>query len=159
MTVIFWLAMALCGIVGLLAFVAPEFATRQVLFCLAKWKSSQFKGAKVNQLKLFALISQLHAGKRDRYIFLTMSAQVAAVMAIVGAGIAVLVFVLLERNDALKKLIPLNISFVQSLIIAFIEFIISLATFAFLATFSIRFFNGCCRSDASCPIMRNTGGT
>jgi hypothetical protein len=139
MTAILWLAVTLGGIVGFIAFIAPDFATRQLVFCLAKWKALQFKRAKLNELKLFALISRLHAGKRDRHIFLTMSSQIVAVIAIVSEGIAALVFVSLESTDAVKKLISLNIRS-QSIIVAFVELILSFTRFALLFSFSIRFF-------------------
>jgi hypothetical protein len=72
---IFWLAITLCGFVGFTVFIAPDFATRSWVFCLAKWKSLQLKRARLNELNLFALITRLHAAKRDRYIFLIMSSQ------------------------------------------------------------------------------------
>jgi hypothetical protein len=139
MTAILWLAITLGGIVGFIAFIAPDFATRQLVFFLAKWKSLQFERAKLNELKLFALISRLHAGKRDRYIFLRMGSQIAAAVAIFSAGIAALVFVLLESTDALKKLTPVDIRF-QSLIVAFVELMLSIGTFVLLFSFSVRFF-------------------
>jgi hypothetical protein len=109
MTAIFWLAIILGGTVGFVAFIAPDLATNQVVYFVAKWKALQCERAKLNELKLFALVSRLHAGKRDRYIFLTMSSQIVAVIAIFSAGISVIVFVLLESTGTLKKLIPIKI--------------------------------------------------
>ncbi len=140
MTAIFWLAITLGGIVGFIAFIASDFATHQVLYFLAKWKSLKFERAKLNELKLFALVSRLHSGKRDRYIFLTMSSQIVAVIAIFSAGIAVIVFVSLESTGTLKKLIPINIRFAESVMVAFVELIVSLGVFAFLFAFSVGLF-------------------
>jgi hypothetical protein len=126
------------GIVGFIASIAPDFATRQLVFFLAKWKSLQFERAKLNELKLFALISRIHAGKRDRYIFLQMGSQIAAV-AIFSVGIPALVFFLLKSTDALKKLTPVYIRF-QSPIVAFMELILSIGMFVLLFSFSARFF-------------------
>ncbi len=140
MTAIFWLAITLGGIVGFIAFTASDFATHQVVYFLARWKSLQFERAKLNELKLFALVSRLHAGKRDRYIFLTMSSQIVAVIAIFSAGIAVIVFVSLESTGTLKKLIPINIRFAESVMVAFVELIVSLGVFAFLFAFSVGLF-------------------
>ena len=140
MAAILWLAATLGGIVGFFVFIAPGFATRQLVLCLAKWQSLQLQRAKLQQLKLFMLITRLHAGKRDRYIFLTMSLRIVAGIAIISVGIGVIVFVLLESTDALKRLIPLNIRFAQSLIVAFVELILSFAAFALLFTFCMRFF-------------------
>jgi hypothetical protein len=131
---------SICGIVGLLAFVAPDFATRQLVFCLAKWKSLQIKRARLNDLKLFALVTRLHARKRDRYIFVIMSSQIVAAIAIVNVGIASLVCGLLESTDILTKLIHLNIRFAESVIIAFVKLMISVAVFALVVSFSIRLF-------------------
>jgi len=140
MTAIFWLAITLGGIVGFIAFIASDFATHQVLYFLAKWKSLKFERAKLNELKLFALVSRLHSGKRDRYIFLTMSSQIVAVIAIFSAGIAVIVFVSLESTGTLKKLIPINIRFAESVMVAFVELLVSLGVFAFLFAFSAGLF-------------------
>ncbi len=140
MTAIFWLAITLCGIVGFIAFIAPDFATRQWVFCLAKWQTLRFKRARLNELKLFTLVTRLHAGKRDRYIFLTMSSQIVAVNAIVSAGIAAVVFVSLESTAILKKVIHPNIGFVESVIVAFTELIVSFGLFALLFGCSIRLF-------------------
>jgi len=140
MTAIFWLAITLGGIVGFIAFIASDFATHQVVYFLAKWKSLKFERAKLNELKLFALVSRLHAGKRDRYIFLTMSSQIVAVIAIFSAGIAVIVFVSLESTGTLKKLIPINIRFAESVTVAFVELLVSLGVFAFLFAFSADLF-------------------
>jgi hypothetical protein len=74
-------AIILFGTVGFIAFIAPDLATHQVAYFLANWKALQFERAKLNELKLFALVSRLHAGKRDRYFFLTMSSQIVAVIA------------------------------------------------------------------------------
>ena len=60
MTAIFWLATTLAGIVGFIVFIAPDFATRQLVLCLAKWKSLQLQRAKLNELKLFTLVTRLH---------------------------------------------------------------------------------------------------
>ncbi len=112
MTAILWLAITLGGIVGFIVFIASDFATHQVVYFLAKkWKSLQFERAKLNELKLFALVNRLHAGKRDRYIFLTMSSQIVAVIAIFSAGIAVIVFISLESTGILKRLILCNSRF------------------------------------------------
>jgi hypothetical protein len=119
--------------------IAPDFATRQLVFFLAKWKSLQFERAKLNELKLFALISRIHAGKRDRYIFLQMRSQIAAAVAIFSVGIPALVFFLLKSTDALKKLTPVDIRF-RSPIVAFMELILSIGMFVLLFSFSARFF-------------------
>jgi hypothetical protein len=140
MTAIFWLAITLGGIVGFIAFIASDFATHQVVYFLAQWKSLQFERAKLNELKLFALVSRLRAGKRDRYIFLMMSSQIVAVIAIFSAGIAVIVFVSLESTGTLKRLIPINIRFAESVMVAFVELIVSLGVFAFLFAFSVGLF-------------------
>ena len=140
MTAILWLAITLGGIVGFIAFIAPDLATHQVMYFLAKWKSLQFERAKLNELKLFALVRRLHAGKRDRYIFLTMSSQIVAVNAIVSAGIAAIVFVSLESTAILKTVIHLNIRFAESVIVAFMELIVSFGLFAALFGCSIRLF-------------------
>ena len=121
MTAIFWLAIILGGTVGFIAFIAPDLATHQVVYFLAKWKALQFERAKLNELKLFALVSRLHAGKRDRYIFLTMSSQIVAVIAIFGAGISLIVFGSLESTGILKRLIPINIHSAESILVAFVE--------------------------------------
>ena len=140
MAAIFWSAITLCGIVGFIAFIAPDFATRQWVFCLAKWKTLQFKRARLNELKLFTLVTRLHAGKRDIYIFLTMSSQIVAVNAIVSAGIAAVVFVSLESTAILKTVIHLNIRFAESVIVAFMELIVSFGLFAVLFGCCIRLF-------------------
>ena len=140
MTAILWLAITLGGIVGFIAFIAPDLATHQVMYFLAKWKSLQFERAKLNELKLFALVRRLHAGKRDRYIFLTMSSQIVAVNAIVSAGIAAIVFVSLESTAILKTVIHLNIRFAESVIVAFMELIVSFGLFAVLFGCCIRLF-------------------
>jgi len=100
----------------------------------------RFKRARLNELKLFTLVTRLHAGKRDRYIFLTMSSQIVAVNAIVSAGIAAVVFVSLESTAILKKVIHPNIGFVESVIVAFTELIVSFGLFALLFGCSIRLF-------------------
>ena len=110
------------------------------VYFLAKCKSLQFERAKLNELKLFALVRRLHAGKRDRYIFLTMSSQIVAVIAIFSAGIAVIVFISLESTGTLKRLIPINIRFAESVIVAFVELIVSVGVFAFLFAFSVGLF-------------------
>jgi hypothetical protein len=135
---IFWLAITLCGFVGFTVFIAPDFATRSWVFCLAKWKSLQLKRARLNELNLFALITRLHAAKRDRYIFLIMSSQLAAAVAILGAGIAAAVFGFLESTDILKNLISFNIRFAERIIAAFLELIVSFGLFALFASLSIR---------------------
>ena len=140
MTAIFWLAITLGGIVGFIAFTASDFATHQVVYFLARWKSLQFERAKLNELKLFALVSRLHAGKRDRYIFLTMSSQVVAVIAIFSVGIAVMVFVSLESTGILTKLISIKIGFAESVLVAFVELIVSVGVFAFLFASSVGLF-------------------
>jgi uncharacterized membrane protein YdbT with pleckstrin-like domain len=86
------------------------------------------------------VVSRLHAGKRDRYIFLTMSSQIVAVIAIFSAGISVIVFVSLESTGTLKKLIPINIRFAESVLVAFVELIVSLVVFAFLFAFCVGLF-------------------
>jgi hypothetical protein len=139
MTAIFWLAIILGGIFGFVAFIAPDLATHQVVYFLAKWKALQRERAKLNELKLFALVSRLHAGKRDRYIFLTMSSQIVAVIAIVSAGISVIVFVLLESTGTLKK-IPIKISFAESVLIAFVELMVSFGVFVCLFALSVGLF-------------------
>ncbi len=139
MTAIFWLVVTLGGMVGFAVFIAPDFATRQSVSFLAKWRSLRRERTKLKELRLFALISRIHAHRRDRYIFVTMSSQIVAAIAIVGAGIAAIFFVLLVNTGALKKLIPVNIRFAQSLIAAFIELILSIGTFAILFSFSILF--------------------
>src|SRR6266568_3254991 len=98
------------------------------------------RASQVNELKLFALVSRLHAGKRDRYIFLTMSSQIVAVIAMFSAGIAVIVFVSLESTGILKRLIPINIRFAESVIVAFVELIVSLGVFAVLFAVSVSIF-------------------
>jgi hypothetical protein len=140
MTAIFWLAIILGGTVGFVAFIAPDLATNQVVYFVAKWKALQCERAKLNELKLFALVSRLHAGKRDRYIFLTMSSQIVAVIAIFSAGISVIVFVLLESTGTLKKLIPIKIRFAESVLVAFVELIVSVGVFVCLLTFSVGLF-------------------
>ena len=140
MTAILWLAITLGRIVGFIASIAPDLATHQVVYFLAKWKASQFERAKLNELKLFALVRRLHAGKRDRYIFLTMSSQIVADIAIFSAGIAVIVFISLESTGTLKRLIPINIRFAESVIVAFVELIVSVGVFAFLFAFSVGLF-------------------
>jgi hypothetical protein len=137
MTAIFWLIVTLGGMVGFVVFIAPDFATRQSVSFLTKWRSLRRERAKLKELRLFALISRIHTHRRDRYIFVTMSSQIVAAVAIVGAGIAAIFFVLLVNTGALKKLIPVNIPFAQSLIAAFIELILSIGTFAFLFSLSI----------------------
>ena len=139
MTAIFWLVVTLGGMVGFVVFIAPDFATRQSVSFLAKWRSLRRERTKLKELRLFALISRIHAHRRDRYIFVTMSSQIVAAIAIMGAGIAAIFFVLLVNTGALKKLIPVNIRFAQSLIAAFIELILSIGTFALLFSFSILF--------------------
>src|SRR5215510_11977936 len=124
MTALFWLAIALCGIVGFIVFVAPDFATRISVFCLIKWKSAQLAQNKLRDLRLFKLVTRLHVHKRDRYIFVTMCSQIAAAMVIVSAGIAVLAYVLLERVDIFKRAF-LKSSFLNVLL-AFMELIVSL---------------------------------
>jgi hypothetical protein len=141
MTAIFWLAITLGGTVGFIAFIASDFATHQVVYFLAKWKSLQFERAKLNELKLFELVSRLHASKKERYNFLTMSSQIVAVIEILSAGMAVIVFfVSLESTGTLKKLIPINIRFAESVLVAFVELIVSLGVFAFLFAFCVGLF-------------------
>src|ERR1700732_4730590 len=94
MAAISWVAITLSGIVGFVAFLASDFATDQLMSFLEWWKILQTERTKLNELKLFALVNRLHAGKKDRYIFVTMSSQI--IVAIVSAGIASVVFVLLE---------------------------------------------------------------
>jgi hypothetical protein len=137
MTAIFWLVVTLGGMIGFVVFIAPDFATRQSVSFLAKWRSLRRERAKLKELRLFALISRIHTHRRDRYIFVTMSSQIVAAIAIVGAGIAAIFFVLLVNTGALNKLIPINIRFAQSLIAAFIELILSIGTFALLFSLSI----------------------
>ena len=140
MTAILWLAITLGGIVGFIVFITSDFATHQVVYFLARWKSLQFERAKLNELKLFALVNRLHAGKRDRYIFLTMSSQIVAVIAIFSVGIAVMVFVSLESTGILTKLISIKIGFAESVMVAFVELILSVVVFAFLFAFSVGLF-------------------
>ncbi len=140
MTAILWVAITLGGIVGFIAFIAPDLATHQVVYFLAKWKASQFERAKLNELKLFALVSRLRAGKRDRYIFFMMSSQIVAVIAIFSVGIAVMVFVSLESTGILTKLISIKIDFAESVLVAFVELIVSVGVFAFLFAFSVGLF-------------------
>src|SRR5262249_20633534 len=140
MTSIFWLTIALCGIVGLIAFTAPDFATRQCVFCLAKWNSLQLERTRLKQLKLFRLVARLHAGKRDRYIFVTMSSQIGTAIALVSAGIAALVFSFLESTGMLKTLTPLNIRFAKSVIVAFVELIVSFGVLGLFLSISVRLF-------------------
>ena len=140
MTSIVWLAIALCGIVGFIAFIAPDFATRQCVFCLAKWKSLQLERARLNQLKLFRLVARLHAGKRDRYIFVIMSSQIALAIAIVSMGLAGIVFSLLKSTNILERLIHLNIRFAETVIIAYLNLIVSVGVFALVVGFSICLF-------------------
>jgi hypothetical protein len=86
-------------------------------------------------------IEIVRSDKSDSYtqtgIFLTMSSQIVAAIAIVGASIAAVFFFSLVNTDALNKLIPVNIRFAQSLIAAFIELILSIGTFALLFSLSI----------------------
>jgi hypothetical protein len=140
MTAIFWLAITLCGIVGFIAFSAPDLATHQLLFCLAKWKSRRLARVKVKELNLFKLVTRLHARKRDRYIFVTMSSQIVATLAIVSAGIGVFAFVLLERADPLKRPFLLKIGFTEDMVVAFVKLIVSLGVFALLLSFSVHLF-------------------
>ncbi len=69
-----------------------------------------------------------------------MSSQIVAVNAIVSAGIAAVVFVSLESTAILKKVIHPNIGFVESVIVAFTELIVSFGLFALLFGCSIRLF-------------------
>jgi small basic protein len=55
-------------------------------------------------------------------------------------SIASLVYGLLESTDILTKLIHLNIRFAESVIIAFVKLMISVAVFALVVSFSIRLF-------------------
>jgi hypothetical protein len=135
MMVIFWLAIILCGIVGFIVFVAPDFATRISVAGLIKWKSAQFASGKLKELRLFKLITRLHARKRDRYIFVTMSSQIAAALVIVSAGIAVFAFLLLERVDTLKR--PFVKTSFLNVLAAFMELIVSVGVFAVLLSFSL----------------------
>jgi hypothetical protein len=64
-------------------FIAPDFATRQSVSFLAKWRSLRRERAKLKELRLFALISRIHTHRRNRYIFVTMSSQIVAAIAIV----------------------------------------------------------------------------
>src|SRR5712691_5583602 len=74
--------------------------------------------------------------------FLTMSSQVVAVIAIFSVGIAVMVFVSFhfESTGILKKLIPINIRFAESVMVAFVELIVSVGVFAFLFASSVGLF-------------------
>jgi hypothetical protein len=137
MAAMFLLVVTLGGMVGFIIFIAPDFATRQSVSFLAKWRLLRRERAKLKELRLFALISRIHTYRRDRYIFLTMSSQIVAAIAIMGAGIAAVFFVSLVNTGALNKLIPVNIRFAQSLIAAFIELILSIGTFALLFSLSM----------------------
>ena len=132
----FWLAIILCGIVGFIVFVASDFATRTFVFFLLKWKSAQLARSKLRELSLFKLVTRLHARKRDRYIFLTMSSQIVAALAIVSAGIAAFIFVLLEHTDIAKRPFLLKSSF-PSVLVAFMELIVSVGVFTLLLSFSL----------------------
>ena len=98
------------------------------------------RASQAKRIELFALVNRLHAGKRDRYIFLTMSSQIVAVIAIFSAGIAVIVFISLESTGTLKRLIPINIRFAESVLVAFVELIVSVGVFAFLFASSVGLF-------------------
>jgi hypothetical protein len=114
MAAIFWLAIAFSGVVGFIAFLASEFATDKLMSFLERWKLLQNERTKRNELRLFALISRLHAGKRDRYIFFAVRSQIAVAVAIFGAIIAVIPFnVGLAGPSVLMALMEVAISFVM----------------------------------------------
>jgi hypothetical protein len=140
MAVIFWVAITLSGIVGFIVFIAPHFVTDKLISFLERWRLLQNERIKLNELKLFALVTRLHTGKRDRYIFFTISSQIVGIVAILGAAVAVLGFLLLEGNEGLKKLIPFNIGIAGSVVVAFVEVILFLGVFAFFLTTSVRLF-------------------
>jgi hypothetical protein len=71
---------------------------------------------------------------------LSMSLQIGAAIAIASVGIGAITFVLLERTDTLRKLVPVNIGFEQPVIVTFMELILSVGVFALLFGFSVRLF-------------------
>jgi hypothetical protein len=60
--------------------------------------------------------------------------------AIFSAGIAVTVFNSLESTGTLKRLIPINIRFAESVLVAFVELTVSVGVFAFLFASSVGLF-------------------
>ena len=134
---LFLIAITLGGIVGFLAFLAPDFATDKLMSFLERWQRLQTERAKLNELKLFALVSRIHIGKRDKYIFFTMSLRIVGIVAIFGA---LLGFLWLEGNEGLKKLIPFSIGPAGSVMVAFIALILSFGVFVFFLTTSVRLF-------------------
>src|SRR5213595_97074 len=92
MAAIFWLAITFSGVVGFIAFLASEFVVDKLMSFLERWKLLQNERTNGDEFRLFALISRLHAGKRDRYIFFAVRSQIAVAVAIFGAIIAVIPF-------------------------------------------------------------------
>jgi len=140
MSVLFLIAITLGGIVGFLAFLAPDFATGKLMSFLERWQRLQTERAKLNELKLFALVSRIHIGKRDKYIFFTMSLRIVGIVAIFGALLAIIGFLWLEGNEGLEKLIPFSIGPAGSVMVAFIALILSFGVFVFFLTTSVRLF-------------------
>ena len=140
MAVIFWLAITLSGIVGFVVFFASHFVTDKVTFLIERWKKLQTKRAELNELKLFTLVTRLHTGKRDRYIFFAMRIQIAGIIAIFGSCIAVLGFLLFEGTDGLRKLTPFNFGFAGPIIVAFVAVTLFLGVFILFLLTSVRLF-------------------
>jgi hypothetical protein len=61
-------------------------------------------------------------------------------IALVSAGIAALVFSFLESTGMLKTLTPLNIGFAKSVIVAFVELIVSFGVLGLFLSISVRLF-------------------
>ncbi len=120
MAAIFWLAI-LSGIVGFTVFIASHFATDILVSFLERWKILQIERTKRNELKLFALVSQLHTRQKNRYIFFTTSSQIVGIIAIFGVIISIASFFLLDASIELKKLAPFTIGIGRSLIVAYGE--------------------------------------
>ena len=139
MAAIFWLAI-LSGIVGFTVFIASLFATDILVSFLERWKILQIEQTKRNELKLFALVSQLHTRQKDRYIFFTTRSQIVGIIAIFGVIISIASFFLLDASIELKKLAPFTIGIGRSLIVAYGEVLVSLGVFVSFLVTSIRLF-------------------
>jgi hypothetical protein len=138
MTVMLWLPVILFGILGFTTFVAPGFVTRQVAFFLTKLNAVKLERVKRKDLKLFALITRLHAGKRDRFIFKRMVLQIAASISIAGASAAFVLFIAFETTGIIRKLLSLDTGAVKSVLVAFIQLSVSFGVFTLAFGFSVR---------------------
>ncbi len=139
MAALFWLAI-ISGIVGFTVFIASHFATDILVSFLERWKILQIERIKRNELKLFALVSQLHTRQKDRYIFFTTRSQIVGIIAIFGVIISIASFFLLDASIELKKLAPFTIGIGRSLIVAYGEVLVSLGVFVSFLVTSIRLF-------------------